>query len=191
MEPWFSGSDRNFAAKHPQGKPKAWRIWAPTPKTPASEFRGIAAVRADPSIPQDRVRKRIEAFFLNQTLGTLPCSDAALSPRRATHFLLLRQEKVSKEKATLVPASLRCATGNLRCSLQAGARTNSPSAQTSARPDPLEAPLLGAFTRGGETNSESGSGTGSRRTVAIIFIASHAGITWSGGQKHLGKGRTA
>ena len=41
----------------------------------------------------------------------------------ATHFLLLRQKKVSKEKATLVPASLRCATGNLRCSVQPGSKT--------------------------------------------------------------------
>ena len=37
----------------------------------------------------------------------------------ATHFLLLRQKQVSKEKATLLSASLRCATGSLRYSLQA------------------------------------------------------------------------
>ena len=73
--------------------------------------------------------------------------DAALSPRRATHFLLLRQEKVSKEKATLVPASLRFATGNLRCSAQPGSRANSPTAQTSTSPFPSGLPLLGAFTR--------------------------------------------
>jgi len=35
----------------------------------------------------------------------------------ATDFLLLRQKKVSKEKATLLPVSLRCAPGNLRCSI--------------------------------------------------------------------------
>ena len=39
--------------------------------------------------------------------------------------LLLRQEKVSKEKATLLSASLRCATGNLRCSAQPGSSSNS------------------------------------------------------------------
>ena len=33
---------------------------------------------------------------------------AALSPRQATDFLLLRQKKVGKEKATLLSASLRC-----------------------------------------------------------------------------------
>ena len=47
--------------------------------------------------------------------------------RVATHFLLLRQKKVSKEKATLLCASLRYASGNLRCSLFAG------SAQTRLR----------------------------------------------------------
>src|SRR6478752_3852807 len=42
------------------------------------------------------------------------------SPRRATSFSLLRQRKGSKRKATLLWASLRCATGNLRCSLFVG-----------------------------------------------------------------------
>ena len=36
--------------------------------------------------------------------------------RRRSNFLLSRQEKVTKEKATLLCVSLRCATGNLRCS---------------------------------------------------------------------------
>jgi hypothetical protein len=51
----------------------------------------------------------------------LNCVDVAsrVSPRRATHFLLLRQEKVSKEKASRIRrpfASLRacCATRNRR-----------------------------------------------------------------------------
>ena len=55
---------------------------------------------------------------------------AGCSPRRATHFLLLRHrmagpKKVSKEKATPLSASLRCASGNLRCSRPAGSRSNS------------------------------------------------------------------
>ena len=53
-------------------------------------------------------------------------SGAALSPRRATHFSLLRQRNLRKRKATLVPASLRFAAGNLRCSVQPGSRSNSP-----------------------------------------------------------------
>src|SRR5574337_1994382 len=40
---------------------------------------------------------------------------AGICARRRTHFLLLRQKKVSKEKAPLLSVSLRCATGNLRC----------------------------------------------------------------------------
>ncbi|SFU77395.1 hypothetical protein SAMN05216350_1051 [Polaromonas sp. YR568] len=67
----------------------------------------------------------------------------------ATHFLLLRQKKVSKEKATLLSASLRFATGNLRCSVQPGSKTTR-FAQTSFCPDPSGPPLLGADRRGGE-----------------------------------------
>ena len=66
----------------------------------------------------------------------------------ATHFLLLRQEKVSKEKAPLLSATLRCATGTLRCSVQPGSRSNSPAAQTIASPDPSGPPLLSAYRRG-------------------------------------------
>ena len=45
--------------------------------------------------------------------------------RRRSNFLLLRQKKVTKEKATLHAASLRFASGNLRCSRPAGSRSNS------------------------------------------------------------------
>ena len=55
----------------------------------------------------------------------LQWAGAGISPRRATHFLLLRQKKVSKEKATPLSASLRFASGNLRCSRPAGSRSNS------------------------------------------------------------------
>ena len=59
--------------------------------------------------------------------GSMPWlgAGAGLSPRRAPHFLLLRQKKVSKEKATPLSASLRFASGNLRCSRPAGSRSNS------------------------------------------------------------------
>jgi len=55
----------------------------------------------------------------------LHAAGAGCSPRRATYFLLLRQKKVSKEKATPLSASLRFASGNLRCSRPAGSRSNS------------------------------------------------------------------
>ena len=43
-------------------------------------------------------------------------AEAGVCARRRSNFLLSRQEKVTKEKATLLCVSLRCATGNLRCS---------------------------------------------------------------------------
>ena len=45
--------------------------------------------------------------------------------RRRSNFLLLRQKKVTKEKATPLSASLRFASGNLRCSRPGGSRSNS------------------------------------------------------------------
>ena len=44
-------------------------------------------------------------------------SRGRVSPRRARYFSLLRQRKVPQRKATLLCVSLRCATGNLRCSV--------------------------------------------------------------------------
>ncbi|MDH6165744.1 hypothetical protein M2282_000872 [Variovorax boronicumulans] len=70
-----------------------------------------------------------------------------VSPRQATYFSLLRQRKVGKRKATLLAASLRCATGNLRCSRFAGSRRTR-FAQTAASPYPRNAALLGAARRG-------------------------------------------
>jgi hypothetical protein len=87
------------------------------------------------------------SLALDQRPVSSQSSGAALSPRRATYFSLSRQRNLRKRKATLLSASLRFATGNLRCSLQVGSRSNSPSAQTIAGPDPLEAPLLGAYRR--------------------------------------------
>ena len=43
----------------------------------------------------------------------------------ATHFLLLRQKKVSKEKATRLSGSLRFASGDLRCPKKTGVGANS------------------------------------------------------------------
>ena len=65
--------------------------------------------------------------------------------RRRSHFLSLRRKKVTQERATPLSAS-PCAAlrGNLRCSVWAGFRSNSPSAQTVASPDPPSPALLGA-----------------------------------------------
>jgi hypothetical protein len=77
--------------------------------------------------------------------GGFSCWASRVSPRRATHFSLLRQRKVSKRKATQVRVSLRCATGNLRCSQQAG-RMQTRYAQTCILLDPPVAALLGTRT---------------------------------------------
>ncbi len=47
------------------------------------------------------------------------CQQAGGCPA-ASNFLLRRQKKVTKEKATRLSGSLRFATGNLRCSIPAG-----------------------------------------------------------------------
>jgi hypothetical protein len=148
-------------------------------------------------------------------------SGAALSPRRATYFSLLRQRNLRKRKATLVSASVigvrarirracgspfgcganapqrnRCLTPItvLRCSGQPGASSNSPAAQTIARPDPSGPALLGAFTRVLRKGSESDSRTDSGRLglcVATIFIAPRARITWARGRKRFTNRRAA
>ncbi len=77
-------------------------------------------------------------------------SRGRVSPRRASYFLLLRQKKVAKEKATLLPASLRFAAGNLRCSTPAGVHRTR-FAQTAAALIPPASALLGAARRALDT----------------------------------------
>ena len=72
----------------------------------------------------------------------------------ASNFLLRRQKKVTKEKATRWSGSLRFAAGNLRCSPKAGSRSNSASPQTIASPDPLLPALLGPARREGDAENQ-------------------------------------
>jgi hypothetical protein len=76
------------------------------------------------------------------------CQQAGGCPA-ASNFLLRRQKKVTKEKATRWSGSLRFASGNLWCSTKAGSRSNSASPQTIASPDPLLPALLGPARRVG------------------------------------------
>jgi len=81
-----------------------------------------------------------------------------VSPRRARYFSLLRQRKVSKRKATLLSASLRCAAlhfGQPAVLAFCGVWLNSANASNNASPDPQKAALLGAYRRafGDKTNS--------------------------------------
>jgi len=63
---------------------------------------------------------RGSAFWFDAAFLLRPL--AGNSARRRTYFLLLRQKKVGKEKATPLSVSLRFAAGNLRCSATAGVR---------------------------------------------------------------------
>ena len=99
---WFLGSDHNFTAQRSAA--------------PAGRAEGSGNLCSDPENARFRICLSPFGLSLSKPCSSSICwlfdeSDAALSPRRATHFLLLRQKKVSQEKATLVPASLRCATG--------------------------------------------------------------------------------
>ena len=61
------------------------------------------------------------SYLIDSELGLLfGLGLAGLSPRQATHFLLLRQKKVSKEKATRLSGALRatCAVRKKRGSAQ-------------------------------------------------------------------------
>ncbi|PJI96157.1 hypothetical protein CLU85_0898 [Acidovorax sp. 69] len=60
-------------------------------------------------------------------------AEAGLSPRRASDFLLLRQKKVTKEKATPSLRPLRCATGRPAAGRLRGAPWNSLCAARAAR----------------------------------------------------------
>jgi hypothetical protein len=97
-----------------------------------------------------------------------------VSPRRATHFSLFRQRKVSKRKATPLCVSLRFASGNLRCSLQAGS-AQTRCAQTRAALFPPEAALLG--THRGDPNTNTN--TKAERAMARPCVVLAVGIRWA------------
>ena len=98
-----------------------------------------------------------------------------VSPRRATHFLLLRQEKVSKEKATPLSASPAApgqpvVLGSNGVWLKLALR-----AQTVASPDPLLPALLGAARRGwGESRAIASLGVGAMQLVAACAMSTGA-----------------
>jgi hypothetical protein len=100
--------------------------------------------------------------------GGFSCWASRVSPRRATYFLLLRQEKVSKEKATRVFASPSLRYGATCAAREARAgRKLALRAQTCVPLDPRFAALLGATTREGrEQGTRAGGGEG-RSSVSL------------------------
>ncbi len=57
----FWGSDHNFAAQHPQGAPKARRIWALTPKTPDPAPAPVSIPQTPCGRAEQRSGRRIRA----------------------------------------------------------------------------------------------------------------------------------
>jgi hypothetical protein len=98
-----------------------------------------------------------------------------VSPRRATHFLLLRQKKVSKEKATLLSASPALRSG-ATCGAQRQrglARTH--FAQTIASPDPLAFALLSAYRRAFNSPTPTPQVRAMARTCLYFFFLARSG----------------
>ena len=122
---------------------------------------------------------RARHFYRNPQSGFSLFAKGAL---RARGLLTSRSEvtqtpKVPKRKATLAPASLRFAAGNLRCSVQPGSKTTR-FAQTSFCPDPSGPPLLVASTRG---NRERGQKTKNQdKYKQGLAMASPCGFLYSG-----------
>jgi hypothetical protein len=117
---------------------------------------------------------RSSAFWFEAAFLLRPL--AGISPRRATYFLLLRQKKVGKEKATPLSVSLRFATGNLRCSGKAGVRR---TRSTSLRSDSCGPyPAFPCAPR----HSQRGSGS-TRRGASLCGVGNCEGpgssFTWA------------
>ena len=95
------------------------------------------------------------------TAHASPVRQQAGGSPAATHFLLSRQKKVSKEKATLLSATpFACATGAACGARSSRGRARTRYAQTIARPYPSVPALLGAARRGVGADSGTGSGSG-------------------------------
>jgi hypothetical protein len=116
-----------------------------------------------PSLRSITVRAELVEAVFASCVGDVPTSRGL--PGGNSLFFCVAKRKVSKRKgdpAVCDPcAALR---GNLRCAVQPGSSSNSPSAQTIARPDPDGPPLLGAARRvlgpgaGSDSGTQSGSG---------------------------------
>ena len=76
-----------------------------------------------------------------------------LAPAGETLFFASPKKSTQKKGDPMVRVPCAALRGNLRCSPKAGSRSNSPSAQTIASPDPLLPALLGPARRVGETTN--------------------------------------
>ncbi len=111
-----------------------------------------ASLQRCPAAARPRVAKATD-------MRRLPFAWAGGPGRGCRQQLTFASPKESKQrKGDPQSGSLRFASGNLRCSTTAGSRANSPSAQTSAIPDPPTSALLGPARTG-----QSGSGKEDRK----------------------------
>ena len=110
--------------------------------------------------------------------------DAALSPRRATHLFLLRQNKVSQKKGDPQSGSLRFASGTLWCSEQTEILETCllRSLRTSKIFNPPAPALLSPARTGGGQIQVRGALSQLRKLNAATFLrATCARIYWASG----------
>ena len=94
---------------------------------------------------------------------------AGLSPRRATHFLLLRQKKVSKEKATPSLRPLRFAKGQTCVGTVAGCAAE----LTALRSSSAQTAAASQFTKHGRYDAHATPQPPRRRRSHRGWIAKH------------------
>jgi len=94
-----------------------------------------------------------------------------LAPAGEALFFASPKKSTQKKGDPMVRVPCAALRGNLRCSTKAGSRSNSPSAQTIARPDPLLPALLGPARRvGRNTNTNTNTNTNSGRRGRALRV---------------------
>ena len=170
----------------------------PKPVRPeVSKNRAECRSHGSSSVSAEHVEARRSSPAPVRAEVSKPCSEsvircfgepgAALSPRRATYLFLLRQNKVSQKKATLVPASLRFAPLRATC----GAQPSRGLVQTRLRLKQARALIRlgfrssahsqGFWSRGG---ANLGSESASDQVVTDIFMTERPGSWWPNSQNY-------
>ena len=191
---WVFGVGSQFPCKAPEGRDEVEGNLCSDPENARVRVRSFFVWEelstpfglslSKPRFPHP-VGLRYRSLALDHSPGPSQSFGAALSPRRATHFLLLRQEKVSKEKATrsLGP----CASLRAPC----GARFERGHAQTRLRLKQVRA-LIRSKLRSSAQPERVGEWIRIRGTLnplcglndAMFLVAAHACLIWVGGLKH-------
>ena len=120
-------------------------------------------------------------FVVCSSFGLPCCGLQAGGGPAASNFLLLRQKKVTKEKATRLSGSLRCASGNLRCPEKTGVGANSlhcVALKQRAALIPFFSSITGPDRRDSGENSQTANShrAQAETTNATNSIAAYAGV---------------